>query len=62
MPIGETSSVSSKQRRTNKQRQYLLWGLRIVVPETLKLTMLNFIHDTHIKVVRIKGMARARVW
>ena len=40
----------------------LLWGLRLVVPGTLRLTMLNLLHDTHIGVVRMKGLARSRVW
>ena len=29
----------------------VLWGLRVVVPQTLRLTMLNLLHDTHIGVV-----------
>ena len=40
----------------------LLWGLRVVVPQTLRLTMLNLLHDTHIEVVRMKGLSRLRVW
>ena len=40
----------------------LLWGLRVVVPGTLRLTMLNLLHDTHIGVDRMKGLARSRVW
>ena len=39
----------------------LLWGLRVVVPGTLMLTMLNLLYDTRIKVVRMKGLARPRV-
>ena len=40
----------------------LLWSLKVVVPQTLRFTMLNFFHHTHIEVVRMKGLARSRVW
>ena len=40
----------------------LLWGLRVVVPHTLKLPMLNLPYDTHIGVVRMQGLVRSRVW
>ena len=34
----------------------LLWELRVFVPRTLRLTMLNLLHFTHIGVVRMKGL------
>ena len=40
----------------------LLWGLRVVVPQTLRFTMLNLLHDTYIEVVQMKVLARSRVW
>ena len=40
----------------------LLWGLRVVVLQTLRFTMLNLLHNTHIGVVRMKGLARSSVW
>ena len=50
-----------KEKHTIKDN-ILHWKLRVVVHETFRLTMLYFLYDTHIKVVRIKGLARSRVW
>ena len=40
----------------------LLWGLRVVVPTKIRSSVRNLLHDTHIEVVRMKGLARSRVW
>ena len=39
----------------------LLWGLRVVVPQTLRFTMLNLLYDTNIGVVQMKNLAGSRV-
>ena len=40
----------------------LFWNLRVVVFQTLRFTIPNLLHDTHIKVVRMKGLASSRIW
>ena len=40
----------------------LLWGIRVVIPETLRKDVLNLIHDGHLGVVKMKAMARSHVW
>ena len=37
----------------------LLWGLRVVLPTKIRSFILNLLHDTHIVVVRMKGLARS---
>ena len=37
----------------------MLWGHRVVVPQTLRLTMLNLLH---LRVVWITSLARSHVW
>ena len=39
----------------------LLLSLRVVVPTKIRSSVLNLLHDTHIGVVRIQGLARSRV-
>ena len=40
----------------------ILWGLRVIVPTKIRSSVLNLLHDTHIGVVRMNGLARFRVW
>ena len=40
----------------------LIWGLRLVVPTKVRSSVLDLLHDTHIGVVRMKGLARSRIW
>jgi hypothetical protein len=40
----------------------LMWGLRVVVPSSLKENVLSLLHETHPGVVRMKSMARQYVW
>ena len=39
-----------------------LWGLQVVVPTKVCSSVLVLLHDTHIGVVRMNGLARSRVW
>lgn len=40
----------------------LFWGYRIVIPTALIPKMLNFLHSTHMGVVKMKSMARECCW
>lgn len=40
----------------------LLWGLRVIIPEKLRETMLVELHDQHWGVNRMKSLARGYVW
>ena len=40
----------------------LLRGMRVVVPKVLRSQVLNELHASHLGMVRMKGLARSRVW
>ncbi|CAB3989970.1 Transposon Tf2-9 poly, partial [Paramuricea clavata] len=40
----------------------ILWGARVVVPPSLRSEMLTELHDTHLGMTRMKGLARSYVW
>ena len=50
-------------RRSSQSKTVIFcWNLRVVVLQTLKFTMLNILHDTHIGIVRMNSLARSRIW
>ena len=40
----------------------LLWGSRVVIPETLRKKILDVLHEVHVGVSRMKALARSYVW
>ena len=44
------------------QDDCLLWGQRVVVPESLRSRILDVLHESHVGVVRMKALARSYVW
>jgi hypothetical protein len=40
----------------------LLWGIRVIIPEKLRQTLLDEIHAGHLGVVKMKSLARSYVW
>lgn len=40
----------------------VMWGIRVVVPESLHQQILEQLHETHSGIVRMKSLARSHVW
>ena len=40
----------------------LLWGVRVVIPQKLRSRVLDQLHEGHIGVVKMKGLARDHAW
>ena len=40
----------------------ILWGVRIIIPSSLRHSILDILHDTHIGMARMKAQARSWVW
>lgn len=66
---GWPNTISDKERKfANKKNELtlendcLFWGYRIVIPETLRPTILKELHLSHMGVVKIKMFARSYVW
>ena len=52
------------QRRTelSVDQDCVLWGTRVVIPESLRSTLLLDLHSDHMGIVRMKAMARQYLW
>ena len=40
----------------------LMWGIRVIVPESLQPQILNSLHENHPGIVQMKAIARGYVW
>ena len=40
----------------------VLWGYRVLVPESLRETLLNELHEGHLGIVKMKMVARSYIW
>lgn len=40
----------------------VLWDVRVIIPTTLRKSVLNMLHDTHIGAARMKSQARSWMW
>ena len=61
-PSQELKPFYLRSTELTSKDHVLIWGLRVVVPTKLCSSVLDLFHDTHIGVVRMKGLARSRVW
>ncbi|XP_029163713.1 uncharacterized protein K02A2.6-like [Nylanderia fulva] len=52
----------AKRDELNVEKECLLWGYRIVVPEAVKPSVLSELHASHFGVVKMKMLARNYVW
>lgn len=44
------------------ENNVLLWGIRIVIPESLQNSLLEQVHESHFGIVRMKQVARSFFW
>ena len=51
-----------KDEITVHQGQILMWGNRVIVPRKLQDQVLEIIHEGHLGVMKMKGLARGYVW
>jgi len=40
----------------------ILWGIRVVVPKKLQLSVLQLVHEGHVGMVKMKMIARSYIW
>ncbi|XP_032069735.1 uncharacterized protein K02A2.6-like [Thamnophis elegans] len=52
----------SRLAELSVQRGCLLWGHRVVVPPSLRTTVLQQLHQAHPGIVRMKALGRSYVW
>ncbi|XP_060546945.1 uncharacterized protein K02A2.6-like [Pantherophis guttatus] len=51
-----------RQNELSGLRGCMLWGDRVIVPNTLRQQTLRLLHDGHPGIVRMKALARSYVW
>ena len=52
----------NRRGELNLEEGCILWGTRVVVPESLRSEVLSMLHETHVGIVRMKQLARNLVW
>ena len=62
---GDSSGFQAYHCRRNElstELGCLLWGHRVVIPNSLRKEVLNLLHNTHMGMTAMKGLARNYVW
>ena len=62
---GDSSEFQAYHCRRNElstELGCLLWGHRVVIPQRLRKEVLNLLHNTHMGMTAMKGLARNYVW
>lgn len=52
----------NKRNELVVQQNCLLWGYRLIPPETLRKKILNMLHEGHLGIVKMKNIARGYFW
>ena len=58
----ELQPFSSRRLELTVESQCLLWGIRVVVPQKLRASVLKELHSDHGGMVRMKSVARSYLW
>ena len=40
----------------------LFWNIRVIIPTSLRINLLNALHESHMGIVRMKSLARSYIW
>ena len=51
-----------RQNELSTENECLLWGTRVIIPQTLQGDVLKLLHETHVGVARMKAQAREWLW
>ncbi|XP_023247151.1 uncharacterized protein K02A2.6-like [Copidosoma floridanum] len=57
----ELAKFKNKELELSIENDCLMWGHRLVVPESLRVLMLRELHDGHMGVVKMKALARSYI-
>lgn len=55
-------AYTSKGNELSVDHDCLLWGYRVVIPLKLRKPVLQLLHESHLGIVKTKGLARSFVW
>ena len=52
----------NRREELSVEADCVLWGLRVIIPTTLRRQMLKELHEEHLGIVRTKALARSHFW
>ncbi|XP_021359256.1 uncharacterized protein K02A2.6-like [Mizuhopecten yessoensis] len=58
----ELHAYYERRNEVTVQQGCLLWGIRVIIPSSLRDEVLRVIHEGHLGVVKMKSLARSYVW
>ena len=58
----ELKTYALKRDELTIEKECLMWGQRVIIPEKLRGMVLEKLHESHFGIVRMKSMARSVVW
>ena len=58
----ELQPYARQQNELATEAGYILWGIKVIVPEKYRQPVLEELHTSHPGIVRIKSLARLHVW
>jgi hypothetical protein len=60
--VSELNPYAHKATEIVSEQGVLLWGIRVIIPITLRLKILAELHEVHFGIVKTKSLARLHVW
>ena len=58
----ELKAYHNRQYEITIEHECLLWGIRVIIPTSLRQKLLEALHEGHADVVRMKAIARSYMW
>ncbi len=58
----EFKAYHNRQHQITIEHECLLWGIRVIIPTSLRQKLLEALHEGHPGVVRMKAIARSYMW
>ena len=52
----------SRKHEVSVDQGYVLWGLRVVIPEAYRIRLLDDLHQEHHGICRMKSLGRVYFW
>lgn len=51
-----------RQNKLSTDQGILMWGYKVVLPEKVRATLLNQLHENHFGITKLKQLARSYFW
>jgi len=58
----ELKPYYTRREQLTSEQGCILWGIRVVIPDKYRKSILNVLHENHPGIVRMKALARLHLW